>query len=148
MKKHVFPHLAAFAMATAVLCGTFAGSAFAQSAPAVNPAPAGVVPVQACQAVAYTNQGVIYLVTSSGARCQPGAPLSFKLYRFNDFVAEQACNFGKTVSRIAAEDAVDERVMCAHSGTILEPDRRAGSGGLVLRYGYRVNGTMAPLPGQ
>ena len=117
-----------------------AGTAQAQS-------PSGA-PVQACQAIAYSHIKVIYLVTSSGARCQAGAPLSFKLYKLNDFVVEQACDFSKTINRIRAEDAMDERVMCAHSGAILEPERRGGYSGILLRYGHRVNGTIEPLPEQ
>lgn len=142
MQKHLLskPHGAASIALAIGLTLSSAGTAQAQS-----PATA---PVQACQAIAYSHIKVIYLVTSSGARCQAGAPLSFKLYKLNDFVVEQACDFSKTINRIRAEDAIDERVMCAHSGAILEPERRGGYSGIVLRYGHRVNGTIGPLPEQ
>lgn len=141
MKKHLLSHMPkAFLMAltTGLLLGSV-DSARAQSAAA---------PVPACQAIGYSHIKTIYLVTSSGARCQAGAPLSFKLYKLNDFVTEQACDFSKTINRIRAEDSIDDRVMCAHSGAILEPERRGGYSGIVLRYGHRVNGTIEPLPEQ
>lgn len=147
MKTHKPPTIGTTAIAAFAICATLGAqeSALAQGTPAT---PVSTPPLEACQVIAYSHQRTIYLLTSSGARCQAGAPMRFKLYRLNDFVVEQACDFSKTINRIAAEDAVDERVMCAHSGSILEPERRGGYSGIVLRYGHRVNGTIEALPAQ